>query len=251
MLKYVVESGLIFSQKHGLIKEVKCPLHKSWEELQRIDIDIHDDLIQYHAYADRHRYCDGCRSNVFNLDGLNESEIEGACLGNPDICVHASLPHPAIEVEDSGKSYRRCPQTETELRIIHTARHLKAMNDAAAKGFWPLLRPVIPDETIGSKIIVSQNEDGTVEVSSDFRRGLSLGSQVYWDNPYKSPLPFAAYLVPPDIEEGERVHLVDLIEDVVGTEWNQGDTWRRQSADAVWTGENFDICDSGAMQILG
>jgi hypothetical protein len=251
VLKYVVESGLIFSEKHGLIKSVKCPLHKSWDELQRIDFDTYDDLIQFHKYVERHRYCDACHSNVFNLDGLNEDQIEGACLGNPDICIHATLPHPAIEVEDSGKSHRRCPQGETDLRIIHTARHLTAINDAAKKGYWPLLRPVIPDERIGSKIIVSQNEDGTVQVSNDLRDELGLGDDVYWHNPYNSPLPFAAYLVPPDIEVEERVHIVDLIEDLVGTEWNQGDSWRHRSADAIWTGETFDIWESGALQILG
>lgn len=250
MLEYSVETGNLYSKKHGMLKTVKCPLQKSWDELQRIDFDIEPLVIRSHQYTERHRYCDCCRSNVLNVDNLTESEIEGACIANPEICIHATLPHPAIEVDDSGKSNRRCPYTRTELRVVHTARHLTAMNDAVEQGFRPLIRPVIPDESIGTKLIVWQDEDGTVHTSTDLRN-CNLRGKTYWHNPYRSPLPFAAYLVPPDIEEGEMVYLVDLIEDRVGGEWNQGDSWRQNSADAIWNGETLIIQEHGLDVILG
>lgn len=251
MIKYFPENGDLYSEKHGLLKAVKCPLQKSWDDLQRLDLNIDPLLIELNLYTERHRYCDSCRSNVMTLDGLTESEIEGACLAAPDICLHATLPHPAIEIAGEGKNVRSCPPTETELRVVHTARHLTAMNDAAEKGFWPLIRPVIPDETIGSKLAVWQDEYGVVHTSGDLRSGDFLKGQSYWHNPYISPLPFAAYLIPPDIEIGEMVHLVDLIEDRVGMHWNQGDSWRQTTADAVWTGETLEIQDHGVLRILG
>lgn len=251
MLKYSPKTKGLYSRKHGLIKRVKCPLEKTWESLQIIDFDIEDDMLDSHRYTERHRYCDACHSNVFNLDGLDESEIEGACIGNLDICVHATLPHSAIEVADSDPHGYPCPPITTELRVIHTARHLSAMNDAARRGYWPLIRPVVPDETIGSKIIVSQNADGTIEVSGDYRSRVGLSGTVYWHNPYNSPLPFAAYLVPPDLEVGEQVYLVDLIEDLPGEAWNQGDTWRHRSGEATWTGETLEIAEMGTGYFLG
>jgi hypothetical protein len=251
MIKYITESGALISKKYGLLRTIKCPLQKSWEDLQRLDFDTQPDFIELDQYTERHRYCDSCRSNVMTVDGLNESEIEGACLAAPNICLHATLPHPAIEIEDNGKNIRRCPPTDTKLRIVHTARHLPAMNNAVEKGFWPLIRPVIPDETIGSKLIVWQDEYGVVHTSGDYRSGNAFKAQTYWHNPYISPLPFAAYLIPPDIKIGETVHLVDLIEDRVGRYWNQGDSWRQISADAVWTGETLEIQDSGALCFVG
>jgi hypothetical protein len=62
--------------------------------------------------------------------------------------------------------------------------------------------------------------------------------------PYAWDLPFAAYLLPPDLEVGEEVILDDLIEDRPGTVWNQGDTYRLDRARARWTGADFEILNS-------
>jgi len=52
--------------------------------------------------------------------------------------------------------------------------------------------------------------------------------------PYKFESPFAAYLIPSDIKRGEMVFIEDLIEDYIGTTWNQGDTYRLESCEAIW-----------------
>jgi hypothetical protein len=59
--------------------------------------------------------------------------------------------------------------------------------------------------------------------------------------PYNFESPFAAYLIPTDIQIGEKVMLEDLIEDVVGARWNQGDTFRMPSCAAIWTGQDFTL----------
>ena len=54
--------------------------------------------------------------------------------------------------------------------------------------------------------------------------------------PYQFPSPFAAYLVPPDINIEEMV----ILEDIVGAH-HKMHTYRLASAEAMWNGER--ICN--------
>ena len=132
-------------------------------------------------------------------------------------------------------------------RIIKTARDEKSVNDAAKKGFRPLVKRVEQSDEIKSKYAVLQNRiTGEIEVLGDYRGGFGgndykmvIDFTFYY--PHNFPSPFAAYLVPGDIEVGERVFLEDLIQDYIGATWNQGDTYRLESCEAVWNGKDFDI----------
>jgi hypothetical protein len=147
-----------------------------------------------------------------------------------------------------------------ELRIIKTARDIETINEAARNGYRPLIKKVVPSKKIRSKYSVIQNKyTGEIRVSTDFRRGfpklISLFTSdsdefvsdeitvIDWTYyyPYNHKCPFAAYLIPKDIVKGERVFLEDLIEDYVGAKWNQGDTFRLESCEAVWNGRDFEI----------
>ncbi|MBE2283546.1 MAG: hypothetical protein IAE77_08785 [Prosthecobacter sp.] len=133
------------------------------------------------------------------------------------------------------------------LRVIKTARTEAAINQAAKAGFRPLVRPVKPSKKIHSKFSVWQNQaTGEIEVVGDFRSchfaepwTQVIGWTEYY--PHAFPEPFAAYLIPPDLQPGERVLVKDLIEDFVGTSWNQGDNYRLESGEAVWDGEDLKI----------
>ena len=138
------------------------------------------------------------------------------------------------------------PEGDT-VRIIKTARSKESINNAARNGFNPLVKKITPSSAIHSKYAVRQNtETGEIQVIYDFRMG---GEQegfimvIDWTNyyPHNFESPFAAYLVPGDIKAGERVFLEDLIEDFVGTVWNQGDTFRLKGCIALWNGKDFDI----------
>jgi hypothetical protein len=48
-------------------------------------------------------------------------------------------------------------------------------------------------------------------------------------------------LIPKDIKIGERVFVKDLIENFVGQTWNQGNSWRLKSCEAIWNGEELEI----------
>ena len=133
-------------------------------------------------------------------------------------------------------------------RIIKTARELKAINQAVKNGFSPLLKQVRKSDKIARKYAVLQNKiTGEIEEIGDFRVGsykhpnfeVIIDWTYYY--PHNFPSPYAAYLVPPDIEIGEKVWIEDLIEDMVGGVWNQGDVYRLESAEAIWDGKDFQI----------
>lgn len=149
---------------------------------------------------------------------------------------------------------------ESKLRVIKTARTEQAINEAAEQGFRPLVKPVVPSPDIKAKFAIKQDkETGKITVANDFRQldipikpvmpeliefykpdtDVVIGWTYYY--PYQFENPFAAYLVPPDIEVGEKVVLEDLIEDVVSHSWNQGDVFRLKSCAAVWGGQDFVI----------
>lgn len=141
-----------------------------------------------------------------------------------------------------------------ELRVIKTARDKESINRAAKSGLKPLVKKVEPSDKIRSKYSLVQNKKtGEIQISgdyrSDYRRGLLSGDNNDFETvidwtfyyPYSFKSPFAAYLIPKDIKIGERVFIEDLIEDYIGASWNQGDTYRLESCEAIWNGTDLEI----------
>ena len=134
------------------------------------------------------------------------------------------------------------------LRVIKTARDKDSINRAAKKGLRPLIRKVEPSAEIRSKYSVIQNKiTGEIEIIGDYRIESDYNKKFetviewtyYYPHTFKSP--FAAYLIPKDIKISERVFIEDLIEDFVGASWNQGDTYRLESCEAIWNGSDLEI----------
>lgn len=136
-------------------------------------------------------------------------------------------------------------------RRIATARTKMQLTEALRQGLRPLVLPVVPNPEIRKKFQVLQSRDtGEVVSVGDYRagpRGPECEVVIPWTYryPYSWPLPYAAYLLPPDLAMGEEVFLEDLIEDliedVVGAAWNQGDRYRLESCRARWTGTGFEL----------
>ena len=135
----------------------------------------------------------------------------------------------------------------SHLRVIKTARDENSINYLARCGFFPLLKRVERPDDIKSKYAILQNKKtGEIEVIGDCRSGgrgndyeMVIGFTYYYPHNFASP--FAAYLIPPDLKFGERVFIEDLIENYIGARWNQGDTYRLESCEAIWNGENLEI----------
>lgn len=149
-------------------------------------------------------------------------------------------------------------------RVIKTARSLESINQAVSKGYWPLIKKVLPSEKIRTKFALYQNtRTGEVELVGDYRMSRPTNDlndeykkvidwTFYYPHYFESP--FAAYLIPGDIEVGEVVFLEDLIEDIVGTTWNQGDAYRLDSCEAIWNGIDLEIQFNGKsdrMNLIG
>jgi hypothetical protein len=136
-----------------------------------------------------------------------------------------------------------------DLRVIKTARDKESINYAAKNGFKPLIKKVESSDQIRSKYAVYQNKKtGEIQIIGDFRESLYSENEEYikvidWTYyyPHTFNSPFAAYLIPKDIEIGEKVFLEDLIEDYIGASWNQGDTYRLGFCEAIWNGIEFEI----------
>ena len=137
-----------------------------------------------------------------------------------------------------------------ELRIIKTGRDRDIINNAARNGFKPLIKKVRPSDEIRSKYSVIQNKKtGEIKIIGDLRFDYLTDDSgdfvtvidwtYYYPHNFKSP--FAAYLIPKDIIVGEMVFVEDLIEDYIGASWNQGDTYRLESCEAIWNGKNLEI----------
>lgn len=162
-----------------------------------------------------------------------------------------------IDIPDLFPQFRPNPNN---LRVIKTARSLRKVNEAARKGYRPLLRKVEQSPNIQSKFAIWQNQKtGEIKLAEDYRAEYSFEDDMikvidwtfYYPKPFKNP--FAAYLIPSDLIIGERVFLEDLIEDIVGRSWNQGDSNRLASAEAIWTGKDLDIqaSDKDAQYLIG
>lgn len=134
------------------------------------------------------------------------------------------------------------------LRIIKTARNEESINLAARNGYWPLMKPVVRSPKIKSKYSVLQDTySGEIRVINDFQSGkikadgdqwtAAIGFTFYYPHQFESP--YAAYLIPPDLEAGERVWIEDLIEDLVFAKRNQGDAYRLMSCEAIWDGKDL------------
>ena len=141
-------------------------------------------------------------------------------------------------------------ENSKELRAIKTARDIESINNAAKSGLKPLVKKVEPSSKIRSKYSVVQNKKtGEISIVGDYRGGIYsddkndfetvIGWTFYYPHSFSSP--FAAYLIPNDIKIGERVFIEDLIEDYIGAVWNQGDTYRLESCEAIWNGTDLEF----------
>lgn len=143
------------------------------------------------------------------------------------------------------------------LRSIKTLRTKEEIQNAINAGQKVLKQKVIPSKKIQVTDVYIKNLD-TGEV---YTRPYSYSAIVECDPenremvkkktyyPYTFPLKIAAYVLPDDLQEGERVLIEDLIEDIVGASHSEG-TYRLESLEAVWDGLKFVVdCDSYDVKI--
>ncbi len=140
-------------------------------------------------------------------------------------------------------------ENHKNLREIKTARTEKKINKFARKGYIPLVKRVYHNSNFISKYAIYQHKETKeikvlADLRSRYRDDLSNYEAVIpftYYKPIHTKSPFAAYILPKDLKIGEHVFLLDLIENIVGWESNQGDIGKLESCEAVWNGEDFEI----------
>ena len=129
-------------------------------------------------------------------------------------------------------------------RIIQTAWTIDDMNQAVDNGFKLHFVSYKENPEVYCKLIViTDPETGKISTSGDYRSisraGLS-NFTIYPKGKLKTNLPFATYLLPTDLKVGEIVLIEEVIEELVGCYWNQGDVLRLETCLAIWDGKNFE-----------
>jgi len=127
---------------------------------------------------------------VFNFDGLSEAQLEAAIMTNPQICIHETLPHPAIVVEGvpEGSDYDlmlhkpNCPKIDEAylnhgLKKVRTARSLVALNLAVKEGLKTQVVQLNADVSLSKYLLLVEHDDWTFSEVESYRRILILNSQ--------------------------------------------------------------------------
>jgi hypothetical protein len=135
-----------------------------------------------------------------------------------------------------------------KLVVIKTVRDLNGINEGIKNGFKPLIKKLEQSHLIVKQYCIIQNKiTGEVIKLSNIRTLSRINKSEYdilidWTGyyPYHFESPFAAYLIPSDLEVGQRVLLEDLIEDLVGASW-QASSSRLEKSEAIWNGKDFEI----------
>lgn len=172
-------------------------------------------------------------------------------VSNPDQCVFSMG---ASEHVIFLQGINLNPSRIDGLRVIRTARTLDDMNRAARVGYRPLVVISNREESISKYCSLYQNSE-TGEVGEDLfvRRApeppwIELGTPEYY--PSATVHNYAAYLIPHDLDPGERIFIEDVIEDFAGDViFHQ--TQRVKSSPAIWTGRRFHFTLPEPHQILG
>jgi hypothetical protein len=229
---YDTETRELRTNDGRFLKKLDCPVHKRWQELTVIS---EDDLTR--------RKCFTCHKVVVDISKLTDEEAIAFFRKKPKQCIHIQK---GENLQTQGRTLIQ-PDDPCPYPRIHTARGTEEINKAVKNGYFPLVKQVKLSEKIRSWMEVYQNiETGEIYCIDDMR---GAGKSAPWKriiepftyDRYPQKYPIAAYLIPPYIKEGQKVFLVDLIENYVGIWGNQGHTYRLDSAYAIWKGEDFEI----------
>lgn len=257
-MRYIARTQHLEKDDGALIKKFDCPLDKKWNELMPWSASWDDK--RDHKVK---RFCGACDKCVIDFNGFSEEQIIGIVAVEPDACGYLRMDHPELrEVVGEERERPRCGKDHSSCiepslsrhgnRVIHTARSIVAMKNGIALGCSPYFVSNAPSGSVWQKrAVVFDKEHRKVFVAGDYRAfipfnqeeldkefGKGKGIALRMDF-HKNTSPFAAYLIPDDIQVGESVFVEDVIEDYVASSWSQGDTGRLTSCLATWDGEKL------------
>ncbi|MDO6718703.1 hypothetical protein Q4575_04785 [Psychrosphaera sp. 1_MG-2023] len=231
----------LYSNSGELIKTFECPLSKSWELLSLTK----NQLV---------RFCADCRNDVINITQFDEKEIIALFKVNHSACAYINFPKAKAEFSfrNSSPDETKCIETVNNLPVIQTARDIEAINIAIKAGSKVLIKPTDPNSAPQSKVGIYHNKNGELTIEGyDLRHFDWKNSQTTYYKSGQNFSPFAAYIIPRNFPNNVKVYIPDVIEHVIDSSWNQGDTFRLNSTTGFWNGEEIIIDKPEPMIMVG
>ena len=288
-MRYDPKTQRLETDAGELIKEISCPLSKKWDQLMPWADDWAQSIGQnpsglelggeWYSWAQleerglqppepvpaRKKYCGSCQKCVIDVNSYTEAQIQAVCEVDEQACIHLRLNHPELTVvnvatEEDGRACGYEGVSRRGLPIVQTARTLAALEDGVRRGYRPLFVSTEPQGRVKSKFgIVCWPQQKYVMNYRDFRQptGITGGESdecietMIWHDRDRHPSPLAAYLEPPTLNNGDRAYLADVIEEIVASTWNQGDSYRLTESEATWGGDGFAIDPPRVIEALG
>lgn len=159
-----------------------------------------------------------------------------ASSNSPNVIFIKDLNSPELRKSSLDKDPWAATHPIPDLPRISTARNIEDIKRATSVGFWPDVHVIhYKDHEILEKIGLFQNKKtGEVQVAGDYRYLIEMEGSPEWEEVmpvtfyYRNyqKQPYAAYLIPKDLPDGSEVFIPDPIVDILGSTWNQGDSYR-------------------------
>lgn len=198
-LYFDISTQELFTHKGEVIKRVVCPLNAEWYGMYSIE-------------NSPDRLCELCSKPVVDTGALTLKKITELVLKDPGTCLK-------ISPEQQNITFVCSKFTQPEgMRVIKTAHTENEMNEAVLAGYDIMIMPTYVSPTRRENQMMYQHpETGFCELTTDSQRAVELERLGYskfseqqvgiFDTP-----PFAAYIVPRDLELNERVWLEECID---------------------------------------
>ena len=178
-------------------------------------------------------------------DNTDDNEDDSISFDNlPDVREGISYDIDGLLSPEKKQFMKEIEEEEESLRVIETARDQKTIDEAVEVGYTPLIKTLKPSNKL--KVLEHVCIGGHSGVRTTHKHHCrSWGETLETINkryvyPYEYDLAYAAYLIPSDIKERERVLLDDLIEDFIGR-YNDEMPYRLYKCQAVWDGKDLNI----------
>lgn len=235
-MKYNIEEKILYADNGDAIKRLECPHNKRWDNLTPS------------ADSRLKRRCNECHKDVVDINTFSEEQVQSIVDVNPDVCFYISDDSPNIQFTGKEKYPNRrinaCESPDGKYegcRIIRTARSLGEINRlrVEAKEYHAII--VIINEDSYFKDYSELYHDGSGYYGMCHRMSYSSFKLKHYcysfkHYPRKYVSPIAAYIVPNDVYVGERVFVMDVIEDHENERYD-----RLASCFATWDGDGFNL----------
>lgn len=255
-MKYVVEEQTLYASDGSVLKRLQCPLSKTWESLAPLwpvkeSTGFLAPAVERHTYRygpdfvreiilqddppfEARRWCCGCDKAVINISGYTEEQVRALLEHDREACIYCPVEHPLVKWVGTPSAGRQGCQVDQEIIRIRTFRQPQAIREALRAGQRLLVQ--LPDrggyardEAPERRRIMSSIDELLAVQGSLTASGQDTSKQER----------LAAYILPDSLKPGDKVFILDLLEDISISSGRWGGS-RATCFMATWTGKDFD-----------